>query len=147
MQQMDLEDAEILARYHSTYGLSTGTVTIQDVNFHLDLEKRLTAELLNSSPADRPATFERCYSELFDKLPWLAGVGKDPDSERWIALLIPGCRVYEVGSGPGKLARSLARAGFHVNATDTSPLFEAVTERTRTGFRGQALTEYDCQTS
>jgi hypothetical protein len=44
---MDLEDAEILARYHSTYGLSTGTVTIQDVNFHLDLEKRLTGDSLN----------------------------------------------------------------------------------------------------
>src|ERR1700722_10166449 len=119
---MELTDSEILDRYQSTYGLSTGTVTIQDVSFHLDLEKRLTAELLNCSPVDRPATFERCYSELYDKLPWLAGVGKEPDSERWISLLIPGCRVFEGGSGPGKLARSLARAGFHVNATDITTL-------------------------
>ncbi len=120
--QMELDDSQILLRYHTTYGLPTGTVTIEDVNFHLELEKRLTAKLLESSPADRRSIFEQCYSELYEKLPWLAGAGKDSEGDRWIALLIPGCRVYEVGSGSGNLSRRLAKAGFRVNATDITTL-------------------------
>lgn len=113
--------SNILARYRTTYGLAEGSVSYADIFDHLELELRLTAELLASTPSTRTQTFERCYNELYEKLPWLAGVGAEPDSDRWLALL--GKRpqhVYEVGSGSGKLARALVAAGFDVDATDIS---------------------------
>ncbi len=81
----------------------------------------LTAELLASSPDTRWETFVRCYDDLYERFPWLVNTGGGGDSPRWGALIGKAPkRVYEVGSGTATLARALAAAGHHVEATDVS---------------------------
>ena len=115
-------DDDLLERYRSNYGLDDGVdLSIEQVRHHLDLEQRLTAELLESSEDERWRTFERCYDELYRGLPWLTGTGGAADPSPWMATLgRPPRRIYEVGSGAGKLARMLAEAGYDVEATDVS---------------------------
>lgn len=114
---------ELLSRYRQNYGISFDTAepTIEQVQFHLELERALTAELLASTPEDRWATFQRCYDRLYTSLPWLSSTGAEPDIAVWIRTLgSPPQRVYEVGSGAGHLAAELAASGFDVTATDIS---------------------------
>lgn len=111
---------EMLARYRATYALGDDVeLTVEQASEHLRLERKLTAELLDSSPAGRWDTFERCYNELYTALPWLIDAGGIPDAASWGALIGPAPkRVYEVGSGTGALARALAASGYLVEATD-----------------------------
>ncbi len=121
---------EVADRYRSNYGLAEQSVSAEQVAFHLDLEKRLTQELLVSTPANRWDVFERAYSDLYEQLPWLVDTGGEVDVARWSKLIGPAPRrVYEVGSGHGDLARALAEAGYVVTATDVS--------RERGGDRGR----------
>lgn len=116
-----LGDDEVLERYHTNYGLPPGTVSIEQIRFHLALETQLTTVLLSSAPEERWDVFERSYNELYEKLPWLAEAGTPPDLVRWQRLIGPSPkRVYEVGSGAGALAGELARCGYDVTATDVS---------------------------
>jgi 2-polyprenyl-3-methyl-5-hydroxy-6-metoxy-1,4-benzoquinol methylase len=117
------EGQELLNRYCLTYGLLEGSIAVSQVLQHIKLERKLTTELLSSEPHNRQEVFERCYHELYEKLPWLADTGKDPDTESWLPVLgRRGSHVYEVGSGSGKLARAIALHGFRVEATDISIL-------------------------
>lgn len=122
METPIIDDA-LLVRYHEAYGLARGTVDAEQARHHIELEVELTQRLLDSTPATRWQTFERCYEQLYEELPWLkstGGGGYDPDL--WTRLLgRPGLRVYEVGSGAGGLASALAAAGYEVTATDVSP--------------------------
>jgi SAM-dependent methyltransferase len=114
------DDAELLSRYRATYGLEDQLeLSVEQVNQHLALERRLTAELLSSPASARWDTFTRCYDELYAALPWLAGTGGTDDGDPWQALIGPPPKsVYEVGSGTGRLAQALAGAGYRVEATD-----------------------------
>lgn len=116
------DDRELLARYRANYSMPAGTdLAAEQAWFHLELEQRLTAELRDSTPETRWATFERCYDELYAGLPWLVEAGGFDDSSRWAKLIgPPPQRVYEVGSGNGQLAHSLASLGYNVTATDVS---------------------------
>jgi 2-polyprenyl-3-methyl-5-hydroxy-6-metoxy-1,4-benzoquinol methylase len=110
----------LLRRYRTNYGLADDiTLSTEQVLFHLDLERTLTDELRASSPDTRRATFERCYSELYRQLPWLAPTGAPQDTGQWTAVLgPPPLRIHEVGSGSGALARGLAKLGYVVEATE-----------------------------
>jgi len=116
----------LVARYRANYGLPDSVpVTDATVLGHWQLERRLTQELLASTPQTRAATFERCYSELYGALPWLRQEGEaaraTTAAEHGIwPLLIgpPPCEVYEVGSGDGSLARYLAGLGYTCRATE-----------------------------
>jgi SAM-dependent methyltransferase len=115
--------SELLSRYRENYGISFDTAepTIEQVQFHLELERSLTAELLASTPEDRWDTFQRCYDSLYTSLPWLLSTGAEPEVSVWARVLgSPPQRVYEVGSGAGRLAAGLASGGFEVTATDIS---------------------------
>jgi SAM-dependent methyltransferase len=115
-------DHQLLARYRATYGIDDAVqLSAEQAKSHLELELRLTQELLASSPATRWETFERCYNELYEALPWLKQSGGGEDHDRWQALLgAAPKRIYEVGSGTAKLALALARNGHYVEATDIS---------------------------
>ena len=114
-------DADLLQAYGTYYGLAPMTCTIDDVRRHLDLERRLRAEMLAATPDDRPEVFAASYERLYTELPWLASVGSSCEPVRWSRLLgRPPARVYEVGSGHGDLARGLVKLGYDVTATDLS---------------------------
>ena len=112
-----------MCRYRDNYGIppELAEPTIAQVEFHLALERSLTAELLASSPETRWDTFQRCYDNLYTSLPWLSSTGAEPELTAWTRVLgLPPQRVYEVGSGAGRLAAGLASRGFDVTATDVS---------------------------
>lgn len=105
-------DGELVRTYRSNYGLPEGVVDADDIRRHLDLERRLTSELLESTPDSRLQIFETCYTELYARLPWLANTGAEPDPERWARLIGHRSKqVYEVGAGNGALAAALAASG------------------------------------
>jgi SAM-dependent methyltransferase len=113
--------SELVVRYCANYGLSPRLVTEEQVRAHLHLERRLTAELVASRPADRWEMFERCYGELYRELPWLNDADPSRPLDDWPALLgAPPRRIYEVGSGQGGLARALVSAGYEVEATEVT---------------------------
>jgi 2-polyprenyl-3-methyl-5-hydroxy-6-metoxy-1,4-benzoquinol methylase len=120
--QNGMPDHELLARYRENYGLGEDVeLSVAQVRDHLTLERRLTSELLATRPETRQETFERAYDELYRSLPWLADVGEVTYPEMWVAMLgPPPKRVYEIGSGAGRLARRLAEEGYDVEATDIS---------------------------
>jgi SAM-dependent methyltransferase len=112
----------IVESYCANYHLSAGSVTLEQAQYHFDLERRLTRRLLESTPENRWSTFEACYNELYQELPWLTETGSDGNAALWIPVLgPPPQRIYEVGSGAGRLAAALADAGYDVEATDISP--------------------------
>lgn len=122
---------DLVERYRAAMGLPADVpLREQDVHAHWDLERRLTAELLASTPETRWEVFERAYTELYGgALPWLGG--GDPEGELtarrgeygdWVALVGTDrpLDVYEVGAGSGGLARALAAAGHRVVATEVT---------------------------
>jgi 2-polyprenyl-3-methyl-5-hydroxy-6-metoxy-1,4-benzoquinol methylase len=116
---------ELVARYRGIYGVPTGApLTEAMIRRHWDLERRLTRELLDSSPGDRWETFERCYTTLYRELPWLNEAAPDPVEAAalygdWPRYLGPAPKdVYEVGSGNGALARFLAERGYRCRASE-----------------------------
>jgi SAM-dependent methyltransferase len=117
-----MSEDELLDRYRRNYGLSEeNAVTIDQVRWHLELERSLTARLRASSPEMRWETFQACYDELYSELPWLVDTGGMVETGRWMRLLgPPPQRIHEVGSGNGELAAALAAYGYEVEATDIS---------------------------
>lgn len=118
--------AELIARYRANYGLAPNAdVTEAMILEHWRLERRLTDELLASTPETRATVFERCYSELYRSVPWLREGSENGRTNRlaehavWPLLIGPPPRdVYEVGSGDGSLARYLAALGYRCRATE-----------------------------
>lgn len=119
--------SEILSRYRRHYAIPESVELTEDhLRQHLIVELEVTRELLASSPEDRAEIFARGYARIYEEL-WWFNVAEDAagvaavDIRPWVAMIGPPCRVYEVGSGQGALARALAAAGYEVTASDISP--------------------------
>jgi SAM-dependent methyltransferase len=124
---MEINGPELVRRYKANYGIpDRAPITEEMVLHHWALERRLTTELLSSDPASRWNVFERCYSTLYSELPWLnelSGAASTEsavnEAEDWSGLIgPPPRRVYEIGSGKGRLAAALADRGYECTATE-----------------------------
>ena len=118
---------ELVDRYKKNYNIPTDAeVTEEMILAHWELEKRLTKELLESTPENRWEVFERCYSMLYSELWWLnkfIGAGSTlPPSQRYKNLVEligqPPKKIYEIGSGKGEMMTYLASCGFECRATE-----------------------------
>jgi SAM-dependent methyltransferase len=124
---MEIAGPELVRRYKANYGIpDRAPITEEMVLHHWTLERRLTAELLSSDPTYRWNVFERCYSTLYSELPWLNELSEQASTEPagngadvWSHLIgPPPRRVYEIGSGNGRLAAALADRGYQCTATE-----------------------------
>lgn len=113
-------DPELVARYRRNYGIPDSTpLTAVDVARHLERELELTARLLASTPETRREVFDECYTSLYRDLPWLKDSAGSRQRGDWPTLIgPPPARVYEVGSGQGGLAITLAEHGYDVTASE-----------------------------
>jgi SAM-dependent methyltransferase len=126
---MEISGPELVRRYKANYRIpDRAPITEEMILHHWALERRLTTELLSSDPASRWNVFERCYSTLYSEVPWLnelsdaASFESAPDeswAEEWSYLIgPPPRRVYEIGSGKGRLAAALVDRGYECTATE-----------------------------
>jgi SAM-dependent methyltransferase len=119
---------ELVARYRRNFGLNPdAALTETAVLEHWHRERAFTRDLLAATAEERTLLFPRIYAELYAGLPWLNAAGDKPAPwEEIVAhdilnLLGPSpCRLVELGSGRGRLARRLAEAGHTVQASDVS---------------------------
>lgn len=133
---MEPREKKLIARYKKIYSIPAEVdITRQMILHHWQLERQLTAELLQSAPGERWGVFDRCYTRLYDELDWLNKFSGDADTAppaerfaRWLQLVGPPPKsVYEIGSGQGDLIVFLARNGHHCKGSEI------------TGKRGEAL--------
>jgi SAM-dependent methyltransferase len=118
-------NAQLVDRYRRKFGLSAqSAVNEQMVLKHWELERRLTNELLSSTPDERWGVFERCYTTLYHECPWLnedveTGHRDDELDYGPFLKLLEGVKdIYEVGSGKAVLLSYLAKKGFRCVATE-----------------------------
>jgi 2-polyprenyl-3-methyl-5-hydroxy-6-metoxy-1,4-benzoquinol methylase len=117
---------ELVARYRRNYNIPEEfPLTEEMVLHHWKLERSLRDELLSSTPDTRWEVFEKCYGRLYQELDWLNEQAKPPEIApelayaNWLDLLgAPPLRVYEVGSGSGRLVHFLATRGFECTGTE-----------------------------
>lgn len=118
-----LSDAEIIDRYRVIYGLDD-SIGIEQARQHWDVERRLTAQLLATKPAERWEAFSKAYSELYEVLPWLNKAQEGDRSQmlsQWTKLLKPASKIFEVGSGKAELLKYLGKLGHDCTATEITP--------------------------
>lgn len=117
----------LIERYKRNYGIAPDAdLTEEQILRHWELERRLTRELVESSPENRWETFERCYSTLYGELAWLnelcgaawGGTGGPPAADWTFLIGPPPRRVYEIGSGKGRLISALAERGYVCKGTE-----------------------------
>jgi cyclopropane fatty-acyl-phospholipid synthase-like methyltransferase len=120
---------ELIERYKSNYGISVDApITEKMILQHWEMEKALTKQLLNSTPQSRGEIFEKCYTDLYESLPWLNAlvqqtekVTRTEDFEEWKALIgQPPRRIYEIGSGKGEMIHYLAQHGYQCVGTEVT---------------------------
>ncbi|MBJ7329210.1 MAG: methyltransferase domain-containing protein [Solirubrobacteraceae bacterium] len=119
--------SDLLERYRAHYHVPDEIeLTLDDLRRHLVVELDVTRELLASTPETRRETFAAGYERIYRELWWFnaiesAEASAPVDIRNWVAMIGSAPRrVYEVGAGEGRLARTLARAGYDVTATDIS---------------------------
>ena len=127
---MEPRGNELVARYKAVYSIpAEAAVTEEMILSHWELEKRLTQELLASTPQNRWETFDRNYTRLYTDLAWLnqaEGEARptaeaDRDHHKWrTAIGAPPQTLYEIGSGKAGLITYLARGGFLCKATEVT---------------------------
>ena len=124
---MESRGPELVDRYRENYGILEGAgVTETMILRHWDLERKLTQELLESSPEKRREVFERCYTLLYREISWLNrlmdGSDRRTDRERfadWLDVIgDEPLSIYEIGSGRGELITLLASRGHDCVATE-----------------------------
>jgi SAM-dependent methyltransferase len=124
---IDVSGPELVRRYRDNYGIPDDAPVTEEMALrHWTLERRLTNELLASTAERRWEVFERCYTTLYAELEWLnefsgaaRGESADEGADDWIRLIgPPPRRVYEIGSGKGRLVDALARRGYECTATE-----------------------------
>lgn len=124
----NISPEDLVSRYASNYNLDRKTINIEMVLKHWTLEKALTRQLRDSTPANRKTVFYEAYNTLYRELPWLAKSGSNVNdavsaqiyTERWLSLLndVRGKLVYEIGSGNGGLITFLADSGAICTGTE-----------------------------
>lgn len=124
------ESLKLVEEYRKNFSIAADfPLTEEMCRYHWDLERKLTRELLATTPATRWETFERCYTTLYKELHWLYGgqpVRLTPEElaakhgywRYWIGP--PPQKVYEVGSGRGELIACLAHLGYECRATEVT---------------------------
>lgn len=122
--------AGLVEQYRKNFSIAADfPLTEAMCRHHRDLERTLTRELLESEPQSRWATFERCYTRLYQELGWLYSgqparltadelVRKHGYWQYWLGP--PPRKVYEVGSGRGELIACLAHLGYDCRATEVT---------------------------
>jgi len=120
-------NADLVRRYNAHYGIPDASAASEEmILHHWALERRLASELQASDAEHRWEVFERCYTTLYSELRWLNELGGIESTEApvavardWAALVgPPPKRVYEVGSGKGRLIAALADLGYDCTATE-----------------------------
>jgi SAM-dependent methyltransferase len=116
-----LREEAIVGNYRRIYGLGD-EVGIEHVKKHAELEAELTDELIGSIRENRWEVFSTAYTKLYRNLPWL-NLGSPPhnidvDLRAWGVLVGRKGRVFEIGSGKGRLIEFLAERGNKCCATE-----------------------------
>jgi SAM-dependent methyltransferase len=127
MSDNDFNGIDIVGNYRKNYSIPPeAVVTREMVLQHWNLERGLTKELLETTPANRWEVFERAYSRLYNELDWLnklvhAGLNT-PAAIRyraWVdAIGDPPKKIYEIGSGKGTMISYLSTLGYDCKATE-----------------------------
>lgn len=122
---MEPRGIELINRYKRNYGIpAQAEITEEMILAHWKLEKKLTKELLESQSENRWEVFEKAYTTLYTKLQWLNLLSEEttpPEKKyaNWLeAIGSPPQKIYEVGSGQGKMIAYLAKCGFECKATE-----------------------------
>lgn len=109
-----------LQEYCAHYGIPS-SISESDMLDHWECERQMRHELLSSSRDSRVAVFERCYSTLYSRFPWLNSAPPRATNEFRSWHSIVGSRkqrIFEVGSGKGDLIDSLSALGHDCTATE-----------------------------
>jgi SAM-dependent methyltransferase len=117
---------ELILRYKQNYSIpEEADVSEEMILRHWELEKKLTRQLLDSRPENRWEVFDRCYSILYKELDWLNRLSVEPSTppeaqyKGWVDLIGPAPkRIYEIGSGKGRMISYLASLGYECRATE-----------------------------
>jgi 2-polyprenyl-3-methyl-5-hydroxy-6-metoxy-1,4-benzoquinol methylase len=122
---MEPRGDQLILRYRSNYTIpSEVEITEEMILNHWELEKQLTRKLLTSTPETRWETFEQGYSQLYRELDWLNRLSRpEPVDTRQYAIWLAAIgkapqKIYEIGSGEGKLITYLAQCGFDCKGTE-----------------------------
>lgn len=124
---MKSKSHELVVRYKNNYKIPDEIeITGEMVINHWELEKKLAKELLDSSPEERWEKFDHAYTYLYETLDWLnlATPSEEytPFQEEcltWLtAIGTPPQKIYEIGSGQGRLISYLADHGFECKGTE-----------------------------
>ncbi len=122
-----LRGKELIARYKSNYGIPDRIQISEEMILrHWELEKQLAQDLLKSKSHDRFETTVRCYNRLYSELYWLNSpiLEESPLIQEkvlsvWKHLIgDPPKKIYEIGSGKGKLITYLAVQSYECKATE-----------------------------
>jgi len=118
---------ELIDRYKNNYQIPHDVnISEEMILKHWELEKRLTIQLLDSTPEKRWETFECAYTTLYSELDWLNKLtGPDPtlppskEFSTWPFVIgkLPK-KIYEIGSGKGELISYLANYGYQCKGTE-----------------------------
>ncbi|HLO83784.1 MAG TPA: class I SAM-dependent methyltransferase [Nostocaceae cyanobacterium] len=116
---------ELITRYKHNYHIPDQVaITEEMILKHWELEKRMVKELLASKPDNRWEVFEQAYTVLYSELEWLNQLPGDTRSptekyQTWVETVgSQPQKIYEIGSGKGKLISYLAQCGFECKATE-----------------------------
>ena len=125
---MRLSGKKLIDRYKKNYSIpAEAKISEEMILKHWELEKRLTKQLLESTPENRWKVFEHCYTKLYSELDWLNDFTEKNKKilspakryKNWIETIgTPPQRIYEIGSGKGELINFLAKHGFECKATE-----------------------------
>lgn len=121
-----IDKSTIVSRYRSNYKIRAEiSITYEMVLFHWNLERELTKRILESAQDERWFVTEKCYTQLYESIPWVQEVEPAPAGSLeqryalWSKLLCPAPkRIYEIGSGQGELIRYLASIGHFCKGTE-----------------------------
>jgi cyclopropane fatty-acyl-phospholipid synthase-like methyltransferase len=122
---MEPRGTELVNRYKRNYHIPDDIkITEAMIIHHWDLEQKLTKELLASNPENRWDLFEQAYTLLYRELDWLnklPGDTRNPVEKynTWLETIgVKPQKIYEIGSGKGKMISYLAECGFDCKGTE-----------------------------
>lgn len=129
MEDNNFTGIDIVGRYRKNYSIPADAELTRDmVMHHWNLERGLTKELMETTPANRWEVFERSYSRLYNELGWLNKIVhadlKTPPEIRyraWVDAIGPAPKkIYEIGSGKGTMISYLSTLGYDCKATEVT---------------------------